>query len=233
MSKVSRQTMLDFINSHFYYYTMNSWNGLRSIAANVKIHNLKSLTREEKNALYDLIGVDGFYDDINIIVEDWQYEMQSNGYKITKEQYYEGTGWVYPADDNFEERINKILSLDGLLSESKRKFTEALEQKKAVYCAFKRYKEQCKYSVGFNGRSGGYLVLYSKENNGNAIPDDLDNKEYYTYEDVKYYYDLVKNFDRLVESLEEHCKYMANNCEIEMETVTYSKKVPTLVYKEC
>lgn len=30
----------EFIKNHFNYYTMNSWNGLRSIANNVKVYNL-------------------------------------------------------------------------------------------------------------------------------------------------------------------------------------------------
>ena len=32
--------MFDFINEHFTYYTLNSWNQLRSIANNVKLYNL-------------------------------------------------------------------------------------------------------------------------------------------------------------------------------------------------
>lgn len=55
------------------------------------------------------------------------------------------------------------------------------------------------YEVGFNGRSGGYLVLYQKGNNKSALPDFVDN--YDTYEDFKseirgYYGDRVKDYLR-------------------------------------
>ena len=35
------------------------------------------------------------------------------------------------------------------------------------------------YKVGFNGRSGGYLVLYNADNNGSILPDEIDESEDY------------------------------------------------------
>ena len=34
------KSMFNFLNNHFTYDTMNSWNGLKSIANNVKVYNL-------------------------------------------------------------------------------------------------------------------------------------------------------------------------------------------------
>jgi hypothetical protein len=61
-------------------------------------------------------------------------------------------------------------------------------------------REHPGYWVGFNGRSGGHLVLYNKAG-GSAIPDTLD---YATYEDYKadmrdYYGSVKANRDELVE----------------------------------
>lgn len=54
-------------------------------------------------------------------------------------------------------------------------------------------------SVFSNGRSGGYLVLGTKNNNGSVLPDFI--TDYNTYEDFKqdtkeYYGSCVKDFDR-------------------------------------
>lgn len=73
------------------------------------------------------------------------------------------------------------------------------------------------YKVGFNGRSGGYLVLYNKSNNRNVLPDeiiDFDNyedfknnlKEYwggvkYFMLDLRYYTKLVQDFDKLCDEI--------------------------------
>lgn len=76
------------------------------------------------------------------------------------------------------------------------------------------------YKVGFNGRSGGYLVLYNKGNNRNVLPDeiiDFDNyedfKEYiqdywggvkYFMSDLRYYTKLVQDFDKLCDEIRDY-----------------------------
>jgi hypothetical protein len=75
------------------------------------------------------------------------------------------------------------------------------------------------YKVCFNGRSGGYLVLYNRDNNGSVLPDFVDNYDDYNdfKADVKdswcgdkvsdYRYELrqvvevVRAFDRLCDRL--------------------------------
>lgn len=76
------------------------------------------------------------------------------------------------------------------------------------------------YKVGFNGRSGGYLVLYSADNCRCILPDNVDDSE--TYEEYKSYcreyygsvkanhWDLVKtvklvqDFDKLCDELRDY-----------------------------
>lgn len=76
------------------------------------------------------------------------------------------------------------------------------------------------YKVGFNGRSGGYLVLYRDDSYSCVLPEDVDDSE--TYEDYKSYcreyygsvkanrWDLVKtvklvqDFDRLCDDLRDY-----------------------------
>ena len=77
------------------------------------------------------------------------------------------------------------------------------------------------YVVGFNGRSGGYLVLYSNYSNSNILPSML--TDYDTYDefkeackdfyggvkyykgDLQYYTKLVQDFDKLCDQL---CEYV-------------------------
>lgn len=83
------------------------------------------------------------------------------------------------------------------------------------------------YKVGFNGKSGGYLVLYNEKDNCNVLDyyvADTDN-----YEDfkellkdygmtLKDYHDtlveqveLVQNFDKLCDDLREFCQYLIDS----------------------
>lgn len=62
-------------------------------------------------------------------------------------------------------------------------------------------REHAGYSVGFNGRSNGYLVLYNKENYRSVFPETLDYETYEDYKaDMRDWYGSVKaNRDELVE----------------------------------
>lgn len=135
--------MFEFLKNHFSYYTMNSWNGLKSIANNVKVFNL-GLDGDCYVAL-DLLQLDD-YATINHMIAYWEYT-------------HEG------------------------------------------------------YCVGFNGRSGGYLVLGSNQHNGNILPDciiDNDYEEFKKYVKdlwggLKYYRSNLRDYVKLVQDFDKLC----------------------------
>ncbi len=147
--------MFNFLRDHFMYYTCNSWNGLRSIANNVKIYNL-NLTGDWCVAL-SLLEADD-YDTINMFIQDWERD--------------------HPG-----------------------------------------------YAVGFNGRSGGYLVLTNKGSARHVLPEEITDSV--DYEDYKQYCreylgtvkmnrqvlvdytKLVQSFDKLCDELREYCDYLS------------------------
>ena len=142
--------MFNFLKDHYTYYTMNSWNGLSSIANNVKVYNLK-LSGNCWNALTFLQNDDYFT--INMLIEDW--EADHRGYK-----------------------------------------------------------------VGFNGRSGGYLVLYNADDNKTVLIDEVEyNDDYEGYKEMCREYfgsvkaaryklvemvKLVQDFDKLCDDLRDY-----------------------------
>jgi hypothetical protein len=88
----SRKAMIEYLQNHFRYYTMNSWNLSTSYANKMKIYSV--IPQKYQDKIFEMIEADGFYDEINELVNDWGRE---NNYA---------------------------------------------------------------YQAGFNGRSGGYLVMY-------------------------------------------------------------------------
>lgn len=144
------KSMFNFLNNHFTYNTMNSWNRLASIANNVKVHKL--------NLKGDCWAALAF---------------------LQKDEYF-----------NLNEMIHEWES------------------------------KHPGYECGFNGRSGGYLVLYNKGNNLGVLPDEL--VGYDSYEDWKSdikgygyrvcdfhntlveYTKLVQDFDRLCDQLRDY-----------------------------
>ena len=83
----SRKDMIAFLAAHFRYSTANSWNGLSSYAANVKLHKLHFPTREVESQAYDLLQCDGVFDEagVNAILDEFkerhnfEYAIASNG----------------------------------------------------------------------------------------------------------------------------------------------------------
>ena len=81
------------------------------------------------------------------------------------------------------------------------------------------------YKVGFNGRSGGYLVLYNDKGNGTILPDDIEEcvdyeeykrfcKEYYgsvkeNRRDLIELVRLVQDFDKLCDQLRDYCEELS------------------------
>lgn len=87
----SRKAMTCFLQNHFRYYTMNSWNQSQSYACNLKIYRL-GLEKEITDKLYDMIQSEEFFYSLNDLLEEfnaehnyrWQAAMngRSGGYLV-------------------------------------------------------------------------------------------------------------------------------------------------------
>ena len=162
-----KSEMVKYLVGHFRYYTMNSWNRSTSYACNLKIHSL-GLSREITSKLYEMMEVDGFYDDLYLLKQEFAKEY------------------------NFE------------------------------------------WQAGFNGRSGGYLVLYQGTSDGSCYPgrstDQDEDYEDWTMDDLRDRVRLVQRFDRLADSIVQASIEMARNCEIVEETIMVPQVVRLLEY---
>jgi hypothetical protein len=180
------------------YDTMNSWNRSTAPAYNLKVHNV--INRELQDKVFELMDCEGFYDEINYMINDFDRE---NDYE---------------------------------------------------------------WQVGFNGRSGGYLVLYRggkktkhltkedfKSNNGyngqvyisdrygwknyeEAKKLNLVDREIITgiftqpgknIEDNEVPGKVLRAFRTLAVNIVKHVEYMAKNASVDNEeyTVTKTRKV--------
>ena len=82
VNKSSRKEMVSFLENHFRYYTMNSWNNADSYSNKVKIYNL-DLTSEQEDKFFELSSMNllsDFYIDIGeLFINDFTKE---TGYTI-------------------------------------------------------------------------------------------------------------------------------------------------------
>ena len=73
-NKNNNKNMYNFLKEHFTYFTLNSWNDLRSIANNVKVYNI-----DLDYKIIDILGEDEYYL-VNNLIRKW--ENNHKGYNI-------------------------------------------------------------------------------------------------------------------------------------------------------
>ncbi len=96
----SRSAMVDFLQGHFRYDTMRSWNRLTSYTNNIKIHRL-GLSSEQDDKAYEMLNVD-FWEEIRGPIDDFTHDQshrhticsngRSGGYLVLHESHLELTG---------------------------------------------------------------------------------------------------------------------------------------------
>ena len=118
-----------------------------------------------------------------------------------------------------------------------------------INCIIEDWEAENKgYKVGFNGRSGGYIVLYNGENNKSILDYIIEDSENYEefkeqlkdnglylkeyQEDLIRQVDIVQSFDKLCDELLETCKNMLENCTIEEKEITVTKTEKALKWNE-
>lgn len=111
------------------------------------------------------------------------------------------------------------------------------------------FESENDFEIGFNGRSGGYLVAYNKNNYCNIIDEDLIDFESYD-EVIRYYkecydwsfrdcqaelksniernFEICVLFDDCCDDVLNELKYLLDNARVEEEEITISKKVKVL-----
>lgn len=69
---VTRADMIAYLKNHFRYDTMNSWNASTSYANCIKITHLNGLTKEDRDACFDMLEVDEAFDDMRFMMQDFE-----------------------------------------------------------------------------------------------------------------------------------------------------------------
>lgn len=87
-------------------------------------------------------------------------------------------------------------------------------------------EDDYQWQAGFNGRSGGYLVLYRGGKHDNGIPFSYPGKQ---IEDDEIPTEIKKKFRQLALGIVKTTEWMARNCNIVEEEILVPKKIKTLV----
>ncbi len=206
----SRKKMVDFLNNHFRYDTMNSWNCSKSFANNIKIYNL-GLDRETENKLWDLLCGE-CESELSWMVEDEIAEFESKtNHRFTAGQNGRSGGYLV------------LYQMELVPSEYKsfcthcgqRNFTSIKETgTKCGRCGRETrvdYEKPPMLKQVYPGRSFG--------------DDDFEDEDYWDMSSLKDMVQLVQEFDQLCDNIVGRCVEYANTVEIVEEEILIPKTI--------
>ncbi len=101
------KSMYDFLHNHYKYFTLNSWNCLKSVANNVKLYNL-NLDGDMWVAHAFIQG--GEYEEINEMIRE--FERLHQGYKVGFNGRSDGYLVLYNKDNNKDVLPDIIVDYD-------------------------------------------------------------------------------------------------------------------------
>ncbi len=198
--------MITYLQNHFRYYTMNSWNKSTSYARNVKIYNL-GLTREQENEALELLEAHGAFDRINDIIHDfdtrhdYKYQMGYNGRSQGYIVLYQG-GKQYPGYKTQCDACGKL--------------------------TWYETEQACK----MNGCSGTLTLLktpvfrvFSQPGMGIDMEQDFED---WDDDSLRSRYELIKDFDATIDECIKAFKDLIDACRVVEKTVMIPTKVKVL-----
>ena len=216
----TKKAMMEYISDFEKYPTMNSWNGSYGYSRNVKIHNLP-LTSAQRTKIYEAMESEDFFTEIGFTLND------------LNTVHFEKHG-------TYTEKKEIRSNIEGMTAQEVQKRREALEKSGYTYdrhgtsimTMWKNVQTPI-FSAGFNGRSGGHLVLYKWNGHnmaGTGWSHDKAELEEMSRDEVRDIYDILVSFQAVHDGLLDQVRYIADNSTIEDETytTTHSRKVLTI-----
>lgn len=199
----SRQKMQKFLEEHFRYDTMSSWNRSTSYACNMKIYNL-DVSEEVKDKLYEMLDCQEVYDNINDLIGDfnaehgfaWQaaFNGRSGGYLVLYQ------GGSKPSEHKSFCRLC-----------GQRNFTSVKET--GNVCGRCRQPGRIDYVKP-------PLQVFTYPGKGTDMDEDFED---WSMEKLRERVKLVQELDALADKIVLEVRYMAENCSVQ-EEVYYEQK---------
>ncbi len=200
----TREEMISFLQNHFRYDTMNSWNRSTSYARNVKIYIL-GLTHEQEMKAFEFIETPGALEDINLILQDfdenhdheWQvgFNGRSGGYIV-----------LYKGFKELDTHTKTICNHCGIRTG----YAEEMPCKVSGCSGTLKKINHPVYRIGVYPGKGVDMDEDFEEWSDNALEDR---------------YDLVKEFDQMVDDCIAQFKYMLDNFRIVEKVVPCTKTI--------
>lgn len=230
---MKKQEMIDFIGRIDKYPTMNSWNNTYGYSYNVKIYHLP-LTKDEMDKMYEVISDESlaneFYSTANDIIRDHEEEM-NDFWNEDRQDPLNHISELYP-EHRHKSYCNRCFIHTWYEPGQKCKVDgcegELVEIKYSENFIKNLRKRQ--FEIAFNGKSGGYLVLYKWNGynyGGSTWVFTEDELKEMSKVELSRVYKILKIFEHCRDELIKLCKSVA-----ELEIIEETEEVVTEVKRK-
>ena len=205
----SRAEMTGFLEHHFRYPTMNSWNRSTSYACNLKITRLE-LDGDLEDKLYEMLGIQEFFYELNSLLYEfgsqhqfrWQAGMngRSGGYLVLYQGELKRSGYESYCTVCGQKNYRKASESDNC-------------------CGVCGNKSRVNFTSPHTE-----IVTYP----GRGTDDDADFEEW-SIEELRDRVRLVQDLDKLADRMVAHAVQMCKDYDIQEETIYVPQKRKVLV----
>ena len=206
----SKEAMIKFLQEHFRYHLMNSWNNTTSYANNIKISHL-NVSREISDKLFSMLEVEEVYDTARVVLDDFMYA--HDGY--------------YQIGTNGRSGGYLVLYTGQKKASDYKSYCTACGQRNYQLAT----KDNCKCGrCGENARINYKKPIYEYSVSFHNIDQDADFEEW-SIEELQSRVKLVQEFDRACDDFIATIIDIAENNDVVEETIYVPKTRSVLVTK--
>jgi len=197
VDKRSRKKMIDFLEGHFRYSTMNHWNNSTSYANNLKIRRL-GLNCDLENKLLDLIQCDEFYEDIQLLLHEFGLEQN----------------WYWQAGLNGRSNGNLVLYQGEKKPSGYKSYCPSCGQRNCESIAESGNSVKCGVC---NADRVDYTSTHMTISRTGRSIDDYEDFEDWEIGQLRDRVQLIQAFDKLADKIVQHAVYLAENYQVQEE----------------
>lgn len=208
VDKRNKTDMIDFLATHFRYYSMNPWNRATSYANNMKVNQV-GLDSETIEKIYVMMDIPNFYNEINFLLGNWA---ESHNYRWQAGFNGRSDGYLVLYQGALEQSEYKSFCTD--CGQKNYKSTE----ENGIICGRCKQPARIDYST-----PPKRVVTYPGK--GTDMGEDFKN---WDIESLRDRVELVQSFDMLCDEIIILAIEMAHNYDIVEEEILIPKYIKTL-----
>ena len=210
VDKRYKKTMTTFLQQHFRYHTMNSWNRSTSYANNIKLHHIAKPGDVDDDTWWELFGITEWQEKLGDMLDDFGRKYE----------------WRWQAGINGRSGGYVVLYRGGIKPSGYKSH--------CTHCGQKNYETVAEGQIGICGRCDAKARINFKQTHMQVFTwpgkdaDMSEDFEGWTLSELRERVELVQDFDRQCDTIASEYVDLCKNYRITEEEILVPKMIKVL-----